>query len=113
MEKKFQIKYTDNRGGYSCEYFNASSDFEKKAEETANAYLKKKQEDDDRARLNEFNFFHQFHKPNKTLMVSEYDMEKKCIKRGGIKFKLKLAFIKTVYKGGNTIKQEWYEAVKK
>lgn len=106
---KYQIRITDKRGCGHFLYFEAKDvDKEKVACKTANEDLAKRSEND---RLYGFSVFHLPYKPIKTISVVEYDNEKKCPKRCGKKFKLRITFIEKRYLSGLRVRNEWYEAV--
>jgi hypothetical protein len=48
-------------------------------------------------------------KAPKTLIVREWDTDKKCVKRGGLTFKLSLAFLQASFTDGSIERNEWYE----
>ncbi len=99
--KRFQIRLVDKKGCGSFLYFNATSEnMKNEAEKTANEDLKRHQERD---RFMRNTFMYHPHKPFKTISVVEYDSEKKCTKRGGIKFKLRLSY-QNLYEVLETVK---------
>lgn len=50
-------------------------------------------------------------KPPRVVTATEYDHERKCVKRNGDKFKLRLRFIEALYRNGRKVREEWYEAM--
>lgn len=111
MEKHYQIKINHGKGSMSYLYCDAGNNPQKAAEDKANADLKKRTDRDNQMRESGIGFpFYNYYSAPKTLTVSEYDKTKGCVKRGGEKFKLKLCYIKTTYRGGGSSKQEWYKA---
>lgn len=109
MEKTFQIKTNHGNLGYSYDYFTATEEYEKKAAECATSELIKTRENE---RHDLFFSFKGPRKAAKTLTVAEYDNNTHKLVKGGMKFKLKLCYIQTTYRGGNKVRKEWYEAVK-
>lgn len=107
MEKTFQIKNKD-KFGYSCDYFTATEDYGKHAAQCANNALAKKREFES---IDVMRFFKGTSKATKTLTVAEYDKTTNKLVKNGLKFKLKLAYMETKFKGGNAIRKEWYEPV--
>lgn len=105
MKKRFQIRITDKQGCGHFLYFDATEKtMIKIACETANADLNARRERDAMMA----GLFHQSYKPMHTVNVVERDVEKKITKRGGIKFKLRLAYISAKI-NGNKVINDWYE----
>lgn len=105
MEKTFQIKWNHGKQGYSYDYFSAKSDYEKAGAECATKALEEQRQSE---RSNVFFLFKGHAKAQRTVTVSEYDNATNKLVKGGIKFKLKLAFIETSFKGGSKERKEWY-----
>lgn len=104
---KFQIRLVDKSGCGSFLYFEADeNNKEEMACKTANEDLKKRRERDEFMRGS---FFHQPYKPFRTVSIVEYDNEKKCTKRGGIKFKITLNYFEAKLSSGRKVRDEWYE----
>lgn len=103
--KHFQIRFVkDGCGSYY--YFSAlpKEDVGEKAAEVANVeYLQRGYEN---AQLRSFGHF----RPIKTVSVVEWDREKKNPMKGGIKFKIRLAFFQATYNSGRKERSEWYQA---
>jgi hypothetical protein len=99
---KFQIQFTrDGCGSY--EYFEATPETAKKiACETADKFHERR-----KSSRSIFNSY----QPFRTVKVVEYDNEKKCVKRGGIKFKIRLSGMSAKFSSGRVTSAEWYEPV--
>ncbi len=105
--KKFQIRMTDSKGSGSFLYFEATDDTAREiACQTANANLQKQRENYQYTISSYFKAF----KPIKTVRVVEYDGTTNKTKRGGLKFKLSLMFIKMKFQNGTDSYNDWYEA---
>lgn len=98
---KYQIDFNWGGSSHSYNYFEADSDPEKVAAEVATKCVDEKHAG---ARI-----FSAVKWPS-TLTVREYDNEKKQVKRGGHKFKLRLKYLKMTFRGGGFKKEEWYES---
>jgi hypothetical protein len=106
---KFQIRI-GTKQSYSCLYFECKENERQAACVRMKEYLEKMYENN-----RSFYPFSQKAAPNQVI-VQEMDMESKNkgdyydIKKDGIKFKLKRAYLKLTYKGGGSDLREWYEA---
>lgn len=108
---KYQIRFCDNKGNGHFKYVDVKSKegVEEKAAQAATDYLKEQAQK--AASNSSWNVFYVPERPKRTLHVWEWDSEKREPKRGGHRFKLRLAFIEATYVGGSKKRQEWYEPV--
>lgn len=92
----YQIEFNLGGSSKSFKYFTVLDEksIESYAEIVANDWLKNRMTT---------------YKPPKTLMVREYDEEKKTPKRGGQRRKLRLSFLQLTTDSGRKERQEWYE----
>jgi len=97
---KFQIEFNHGGGSKSFEYINAKTDIEEKAAAKATRCIIN--------RKSGATYWNTARKPPKTLMVRECHGGS-AIKRGGYKFKLKLAFFAFSTDSGRKERREWYE----
>jgi hypothetical protein len=98
---KYQIEFKDGTSR-SYSYFDADKKVEERACIKANEILKRDREN---SLSRSFGYF----KAVKTLTVKEWDTEKKHVKRGGHKFKLRLSFFEATFASGIKERNEWYE----
>lgn len=98
---KYQIDFNWGRS-HSFEYIQAEENIEKSAADKANQCIEKKSAG--------ASIFSDVKWP-RTLIVREYDTEKKSVKRGGHKFKLRLGTLRLAYQSGSKERNEWYEPI--
>ena len=108
---EFQIITKYPHGGGSYDYFTAK-DLEDAYEQAEIKSIEMIEEMLDINERRAFDYFFTPEKPRKTLQVVEYDKTTQKAKRGGIKFKLRLGFLKRKYRSGAVTIQYWYKAVK-
>jgi hypothetical protein len=104
--KHFQIKLVDKLGHGSFLYFDATDETAQDiACDTANEYIKQQRY---KSETLSHSPFHTPFKPFKTISVVEYDTVNHGTKRGGLKFKLTLDYIKVKFIDGSTFYNNWY-----
>lgn len=104
--RKFQIQEKNNHGGAHYSYFDVDDNFP--LTEIQELAMKKATEEKEKAF--ERHIPPMFSKAPKIrpCKVVEYDQIKHTTKRGGVKFKLKVGYISTTFKGGKVLRQSWY-----
>ena len=109
---KYQIRFCDSKGYGYFRYLDVKSKrgIEKKAAEAATKIIIEESEKY-KSQGGPWGIFSIPPKPKKVLHVWEWDLEKKEPKRGGHRFKIRLAFIEATYVGGGKRREEWYEPV--
>lgn len=106
--KHFQIKLVDKSGCGSFLYFDATDETAKdEACKTTNEYLEQKRYRDETLK---YLPFYNVYKPHRTIKVVEYDKVNHCTKRGGLKFKLYLSYLKLKFADKRESINEWYSA---
>lgn len=112
---KYQIRFCDSKGHGYFKYIDVKSKkgVEKKAAEAATKHIIEEAEKckGSNGTFDAWGIFRVPSKPMKTINVWEWDIEKKEPKRGGHRFKIRLAFFEVTYKGGGKRREEWYEPV--
>lgn len=110
---KYQIRFCDKRGCGSFEYIDVKSikGVEQKAADKATQYIQNKRACwQESAGWNPFVAINPF-KPQRVVHVWEWDTVNKCVKKGGHRFKLQLAYFQATYTNGAKKRSEWYEPV--
>jgi hypothetical protein len=112
---KYQIRFCDSKGHCYFRYIDVKTKrgVEKKAAEAATKQIIEEAEKCNRSSgsFDAWWIFRQPSKPKKTLHVWEWDIENKCVKKGGHRFKLRLAYFQATYTDGSKTRKEWYEPV--
>jgi hypothetical protein len=107
---KYQIRFCDSKGHGYFKYIDVKSKrgVEKIAAESATKHII---EESEKYKRNggPFGMFISLPRSKKTLHVWEWDIENKCVKKGGHRFKLQLSYFQATYTDGSKVRKEWYE----
>lgn len=97
---KYQIRFCDSKGHGSFCYVDGEKNVEQLAADKATEYINRDMG---------FGAFGRRIESKKTVHVWEMDMVTKQPKKGGHRFKLKLAYVQATYTDGSKTRKEWYE----
>lgn len=111
--KKYQIRFCDSKGCGFFEYIlvkHGGDVMKITAEKATEVNDKRKLQHTEQSQWNIFKALHPY-KSKRVVHVWEWDLENKQPKKGGHRFKLKLAYIQATYTDGSKSRKEWYEPV--